>query len=1798
MKVINQFLLAAMLLLITLNIKAQTPYYSPERMFDTTICDQNGKRYTLSDIRIDTSTIYSDGNKVQMLCSSGYFDLYFEPGCGMENTSNPTHNARRAVICQLFTDLSAFITNKGGISNKVRIFIRDMNKALSTPTASSSGLGAAATSYYSYPYAPAKSGIIDGEIWKTINSGQDSYIGIASPLILSGTAFYHGQLFFNFYNTAFSWHDNLSNNPPGNTLDLYTIGLHEATHALGFSSGINFNGNSVITFGSNYYTRYDLKLKSQGGLNLITNSGGCSMYSYSINPSFTNPTNTLSPGSATCSALPTTINSDLTTCSTSLIYSNASQNVNVYTPDCFESGSSLSHFEDMCYPTNTPTNNNQYFVMSNQTGNGQMKRYLKEEERKVLCDIGYSVAATYGTPTYTTTQKTYTSGACSGLGVAGINDGLGTGGTYLFVTTVNTAITGITPLTNDVGTSGGSFECLEVVIGTGTVSNTSGTAFTYTPTTSGLHLLRYVPKNSSGTVRGNITYIYVKVNPASGSCSLPNNCEMVYNGGFENSTPTCGQNSSFYAPALGPFINCWDLISGYFDLYIRNCNTPSAVNGSSPANWSIPTGGVETWNGAPNNSFIKLNYSSTLNRSVFQTALTTSLVPTSQYKLSFWAYVSTGTSLPTLTLSVASSTAPVAGPILPSISLPSPYTSLSTFTVPPDGNWHHCSAIFNFSGTSAAKYISLIPLYNSFSVAANFLIDDISIIPSSAISTFSLPASSCTGTSYTLNPLVSIPNGTFTGPGVSLIGSDYVFNPTTAGIGIKTISYTYTTVTGCTLTAYAQTQVYNTPTLSISQYPSSGLCPGYSTSTITASGATNYTLTDGTNTYTTNPTAVSPLSTTNYTVIGANSICTDTKTLAVNVSTACVCVGQYTLGSVLTNTTISPSTSTYTTYAINSNLSISGAVSFYGSEFLIKSGVTITVPSGATLTINRSHLYSCFDMWQGIVVQPGGSLVTLTDAFIEDAVTAVDVQANNTSTTSILDINQTIFNKNYTAISVSSYTANATTYPFNIRNTVFTSRTFTYTPTLWQSVSALKTACTTTSSVISPYCLQNAPLSSLKAPNNSTSSFVGINLNFVGRTQNAAGTPTYNCITIGDYITTSNFNVFDDLYYGIKAIDANIKCYNSVFQNMQWYFDFWSGNFIGGIGISHLTSTLEPNTNLNLTPPSPYYNTRKNKFYDCSMGVYVGNIFEVSANYMEFRSQQTSSSLYQAGKYGVYCSTDRFRQYDVNNNQFYNIENGIVFNSTYGPVKLSGTTFTNTQYAGNVNLNYNTFKPTLSGAYGSAFISNAVTAQNILSAGSTQTVLSGATIKASGNIITDAYRGVYATNFSTPPLQSSGNAITLLPDPGANNQYGVKLTSTSNATVATNNVTGASSLASNTLVTGIYASLNNTISVICNTVSTIGQGFEFAQYQPGTVWRGNSMTNHKYGYALTYTGNIGAQGSSGNPIDNTWNGTWTFLTNYHTWTDNGTFASTSPLFTRSVTPYLPLYNDGNPTFQSYAVCCTNTTTGSYSCGGGGGSGSSMVMSSSTNTSTLSTTTSILESTSQDVSNYIAQNQLYRYLNDNPNVKTSSSQLQSFYNTAKASNIGKLYDAEIALATGNYAMANSLISTINPVNTTEGNYKDFYILYSKFYNGSWLVSDNAQLLAICNKCPLTEGSVVYQARALYNVVNRCVQTFIDNCPIENSNARFSNTNSSSSVNEWTANIYPNPTSEELFINSSNEQEELQVRITDVSGKLIATYNVRTTSFIAQVKLYMKSGVYFVILTNNENKSIVKKLVVTK
>ena len=433
---------------------AEQPYTRYDNSSNTSITptglriyDTYGNRYALENIaRLGSN----QANRTTFeTCDSGYFKLDFMDDSGFVAPAGATaaqlqmYQERRNVVCQVFKDISAMIESPLTTTGKsVKIWIRNIADLTSSPTAAG-----VATSFYTIYYFGNQSdrnGIMDGLVWKAIQSGEDdTFVGVSHPLVSTNNHvpnYYHGQAAFNvdIYDTY--------------NVDLYTVVLHEAMHMLGFASLMKPDGNSVIS-GTKYYSRYDSFLEGPNGEPLITPTSECTV---SANNVTSNPL-ILAPNCT--SSTPTNQSHD---CNNIIKFSGIST-VPVYHPGCFEQGSSLSHFEDQCYvnpATSQPYGNDLYFVMSNAIPPGTIKQQLTPEERQALCNLGYTLNTTNGL-------------SCNGVQVAGVYDGLTPNGTYTYFGTVGQPITISGILNNDFNATG--FSCLKDLTDPNAVLNvTSG----------------------------------------------------------------------------------------------------------------------------------------------------------------------------------------------------------------------------------------------------------------------------------------------------------------------------------------------------------------------------------------------------------------------------------------------------------------------------------------------------------------------------------------------------------------------------------------------------------------------------------------------------------------------------------------------------------------------------------------------------------------------------------------------------------------------------------------------------------------------------------------------------------------------------------------------------------------------------------------------------------------------------------------------------------------------------------------------------------------------------------------------------------------------------------------------------------------------------------------------------------------------------------------------------------------------------------------------------------------------------
>lgn len=227
-----------------------------------------------------------------------------------------------------------------------------------------------------------------------------------------------------------------------------------------------------------------------------------------------------------------------------------------------------------------------------------------------------------------------------------------------------------------------------------------------------------------------------------------------------------------------------------------------------------------------------------------------------------------------------------------------------------------------------------------------------------------------TSITVTPNPTVSVSSQTICPTqSVTLTASGattYSWNTgaTTNTISVSPSLLTIYTVTGtsssCSNTKTVSVTVASQPTIAVAN---ASICSGNST-TLTASGATNYTWSPGNQT--TSSIVVTPTTNTTYTIAGSNGSCTNTTTASVNITSTptlvansvTICPGQTATLTVTgaTNYTWNPGSVSGNSYTIapgtNTTVSIIGANGTCTSS----TSASVTIGSGISISVNSATI--------------------------------------------------------------------------------------------------------------------------------------------------------------------------------------------------------------------------------------------------------------------------------------------------------------------------------------------------------------------------------------------------------------------------------------------------------------------------------------------------------------------------------------------------------------------------------------------------------------------------------------------------------------------------------------------------------------------------------------------------------------------------------------------------------------------------------------------------------------------------
>jgi hypothetical protein len=1146
----------------------------------------------------------------------------------------------------------------------------------------------------------------------------------------------------------------------------------------------------------------------------------------------------------------------------------------------------------------------------------------------------------------------------------------------------------------------------------------------------------------------------------------------------------------------------------------------------------------------------------------------------------------------------------------------------------------------------------------------------LAVNPNPPITFTNLPTNWCTYQTYYMEDYLAAgtpTGGTWSGTNMGTFYQNQIFggtnidvNPVLTSLGTQTVTYCYTSPTNNLCNVCNQFTVNINQGFQLNASGSAVLCANISTLQTNIGVAVTFTGTGNPfpisyswtpSGLTTASINVTPAVNTTYTCVATSVAgCTAINTVSVSVSNSCCISNNYISGSTIgapgATTTINGF------YALNQNVTLDGLV-YLSGEFAIAPNVKITVAPNATLQTAGIadapglHLYACSDMWTGIEITNTGKLFMNTGGdLIEDAIVAV--RSNGSTTTNTLTPDITIvgaaFNRNRTGVSIENYTQPVNPAPFIIENSVFTCRDLAITPGTgtWPFAINLNAVGGSTNALSSPYLVGGYTPVNLKAPFANIPCYAGVYVENSGTIANPVVSPSVTSVLIGNKTATGNglFNLFDNLMFGIFGEGSNIESQNNTFQNSRRVILCTPRCRIrGGYGIYAKSNYVTYSNNvLNCTHPSLASNNgRINKFYDCYIGIGADYMYNVDVQYADFRSNQYTSPpspLNTTGFVGVQIITNKVKAYKVSFNLMQNIYNGIAANLSPYFMALPGVPAYGL-YLGQASINSNTIVPKLAAttSAGVPRVYHAIYAANSLFSGASTYTESLADFRIQKNTLGNVWRGVQVIgfNFGGYVATVAQNSINMVVDPNTQPQYGIYSAANYANAINSNRITGFN--ITNTLVAGVYASMNsgpsNTAtalnSIRCNTLTNMFIGFDFESYNGASIWRNNNMQNLRRGLYLGNNGIIGQQGTSTAPSDNRWLGTWG-SGNFNTFTD-ASFPINSILYNRNVATYVPTFNSNsvlNPA-QVYGIGnglvnnATGTNLGCATAPPGGGGCPTCREALLTDIAADNVTYSVNLAATKEIN----KNLVFTDITVEPALTAVNATLSTFNTTNNApATFGKYKNIEQKLSTGQLALAQSLIAAFSPTTNIENNYKTFYTLQRAYLqNQDLTMLQNIQLLLLAYQCPFTDGQVVYNARALYNLVNQTAIVYNDfNCNAlgfsfgrtASDSVKLSNDDESilmqlevlekQSVEKFKPfekyTLYPNPATNYVTIVSNTNTENVHIQITDVNGKILISGAKAILNFETSLQLNLISGIYFVNITNDNGNKEVKKLVIVK
>ncbi len=257
-------------------------------------------------------------------------------------------------------------------------------------------------------------------------------------------------------------------------------------------------------------------------------------------------------------------------------------------------------------------------------------------------------------------------------------------------------------------------------------------------------------------------------------------------------------------------------------------------------------------------------------------------------------------------------------------------------------------------------------------------------------------------------------------------------------------------------------------------------------------------------------------------------------------------------------------------------------------------------------------------------------------------------------------------------------------------------------------------------------------------------------------------------------------------------------------------------------------------------------------------------------------------------------------------------------------------------------------------------------------------------------------------------------------------------------------------------------------------------------------------------------------------------------------------------------------------------------------------------------------------------NWIGQYQVWENMQQDTSATDSSVVLQMFDTLAQGSRYAFLTSIEADISNGDFADATTLLNSgrdtipdmdsdiVTNVRLADDatatpiveNYMTFYREYINYVNGTLSGSDSLQILALSQLCPEINGTVVYQARALYSFIYNDLSMFNDDSCVNTDTVDIaarhgiSPTLSNGEVIAQKYSLIPNPNNGNFTIMQTIKDEmPVKAEILNSVGMNVYKGNLLFNAGIDKLQMLNTiPGLYLLRLTDNKGQKYLIKFVV--